>query len=86
MSEATLSGSNPETPHIVLDPKIRWQVIGGLMLGLTLSALEATAVYTAMPTAVASLGGLRIYAWATSAYVLMSTVSMPVWGKLSDIH
>ncbi|MGH8102988.1 MAG: MFS transporter, partial [bacterium] len=76
MNETASAGDSRSIPHLVLDPKQRWQVIGGLMLGLSLSALEATAVYTAMPTAVASLGGLKIYAWATSAYVLMSTVSM----------
>lgn len=58
----------------------------GLMVGMFLSALEATAVSTAMPTVVSSLGGLSIYSWVFSAYFLTSTVSLPLWGKLSDLY
>jgi EmrB/QacA subfamily drug resistance transporter len=60
-------------------------VLGGVMLGIFLAAMEATVVSTAMPTVIASLGGLRIYSWVFSAYLLTSTVSMPLWGKLSDL-
>ncbi len=56
------------------------------MVGMFLSALEATAVSTAMPTVVSSLGGLSIYSWVFSAYFLTSTVSLPLWGKLSDLY
>lgn len=58
----------------------------GVMVGMFLSALEATAVSTAMPTVVSSLGGLSIYSWVFSAYFLTSTVSLPLWGKLSDLY
>ena len=51
-----------------------------------LAALEATVVGTAMPTVVASLGGLEFYSWVFSAYLLASTVTVPAWGKLSDIY
>jgi EmrB/QacA subfamily drug resistance transporter len=51
-----------------------------------LAALEATVVGTAMPTVIASLGGLELYSWVFSAYLLTSTVTVPAWGKLSDIH
>jgi len=51
-----------------------------------LAALEATVVGTAMPTVIASLGGLELYSWVFSAYLLASTVTVPAWGKLSDIH
>ena len=50
-----------------------------------LAALEGTVVGTAMPTIVASLGGLAQYSWVFSAYLLTSTVTVPLWGKLSDI-
>jgi EmrB/QacA subfamily drug resistance transporter len=53
---------------------------------MILGALEATVVSTAMPTVVASLGGLEIYSWVFSAYLLTSTVTVPLWGKLSDLY
>jgi EmrB/QacA subfamily drug resistance transporter len=58
----------------------------GVMVGMFLSALEATAISTAMPTVVSSLGGLNIYSWVFSAYFLTSAVSLPLWGKLSDLY
>src|SRR5688572_16593928 len=61
-------------------------VTGGILLGMILGALEATVVSTAMPTVVASLGGLEIYSWVFSAYLLTSTVTVPLWGKLSDLY
>jgi len=51
-----------------------------------LAALEATVVGTAMPTVIASLGGLNRYSWVFSAYLLTSTVTVPVWGRLSDLY
>lgn len=50
-----------------------------------LAALEATAVGTAMPTAVADLGGVARYSWVFSAYLLTSTTTVPLWGKLADL-
>lgn len=55
------------------------------MLGMFLAALEATAVGTAMPTAVAELGGVRRYSWVFSAYLLTSTTMVPMFGKLADL-
>lgn len=63
----------------------RWFVTAGVMTGMLLAALEATVVGTAMPTIVATLGGLAHYSWVFSAYLLTSTVTVPVWGKLSDL-
>ncbi|MEE9252454.1 MAG: MDR family MFS transporter [Thermodesulfobacteriota bacterium] len=57
----------------------------GVMIGMFLSALDSTAVTTAMPTVVSSLGGLEIYSWVFVSYTLTSTVSMPLWGRLSDL-
>ncbi|HEU4520809.1 MAG TPA: MDR family MFS transporter, partial [Thermoanaerobaculia bacterium] len=54
--------------------------------GMFLAALEATIVGTAMPTVVAALGGLAHFSWVFSAYLLTSTVSVPLWGKLSDLY
>src|SRR5690349_4145167 len=70
---------------IVMSSRRRWFVTVGVMTGMLLAALEATVVGTAMPTIVAVLGGLAHYSWVFSAYLLTSTVTVPVWGKLSDI-
>ena len=56
------------------------------MMGLFLAALDATAVATAMPTIVGELGGLSLFTWVFSAYLVTSTVTVPVYGKLSDIY
>ena len=75
-----------EQPHVILSKRRRWVVTGGVMLGMFLAALEATVVGTAMPTVIASLGGLDRYSWVFSAYLLTSTVTVPVWGRLSDLY
>jgi EmrB/QacA subfamily drug resistance transporter len=70
---------------LVMSSRRRWFVTVGVMTGMLLAALEATVVGTAMPTIVAALGGLAHYSWVFSAYLLTSTVTVPVWGKLSDL-
>ena len=57
-----------------------------MLAGLFLAALEATAVATAMPTAVADLGGMSRYSWAFSAYLLTSTTLLPLAGRLADLY
>jgi EmrB/QacA subfamily drug resistance transporter len=64
----------------------RWAVTVGVMTGMFIAALEATVVGTAMPTVISSLGGLNHYSWVFSAYLVTSTVTVPVWGKLSDLY
>lgn len=55
------------------------------MIGSFMGSMEATVIATAMPTIVGEMGGLNIYGWAFSIYVLTSSAAMPVMGKLSDI-
>ncbi|MFL6375812.1 MAG: MDR family MFS transporter [Pyrinomonadaceae bacterium] len=64
----------------------RWLITAGVMTGMAIAALEATVVGTAMPTVIASLGGIAEYSWVFSAYLVTSTVTVPVWGKLSDLY
>src|SRR5579863_6458665 len=61
-------------------------VLIGVMLGMLLAALDQTIVGTALPRIVANLGGLEHYAWVATSYLLASTVSIPIYGKLSDIY
>src|SRR5712692_4191075 len=61
-------------------------ILIGVILGMLLAALDQTVVGTALPRIVASLGGFNHYAWVVTAYLLASTVSIPLYGKLSDIY
>src|SRR5829696_10480034 len=63
-----------------------WWVMGALMTCLFLSALDQTIVSTALPTIVGDLGGLEHISWVVTAYLLTSTVSVPLFGKISDIY
>lgn len=56
----------------------------GLLLTLLLAALDQTIVGTALPSIVADLGGFEHYTWVTTAYLVTSTVAVPIAGKLSD--
>lgn len=69
-----------------MSSKRRWAVTIGVMTGMFIAALEATVVGTAMPTVIANLGGLNRYSWVFTAYIVTSTVTVPVWGKLSDLY
>ena len=63
----------------------RW-VFVGIVLSIFLAAIESTVVATAMPTVVARLGGIRIYSWVFSGFLLTQTVAMPLWGRFSDLY
>lgn len=54
-------------------------------MALLMASLENTIVGTAMPTVIASLGGIEIYSWVFAAYILASTVMTPIWGKTADL-
>ncbi len=58
----------------------------GVMLGIFLAGIDGTVVSTVMPTVVADLGGLRLYSWVFAAYMLFAAISMPLFGRLSDIY
>ena len=59
-------------------------IIGALMLGMFLASLDQTIVATALPTIVGDLHGLNHLSWVVTAYLLTSTISTPLWGKLGD--
>lgn len=82
--EGTLEIKNK--PLLEMSSKRRWFVTIGVMTGMFIAAFETTVVGTAMPTVIASLGGINRYSWVFSAYIVTSTVTVPVWGKLSDLY
>lgn len=61
-------------------------VLGALLLGLFLAALDNTIVATALPTLAGELGGLDQLPWVITSYLLTSTASTPLWGKFSDLY
>lgn len=75
------AGAQPQD----FSPLERRVTLIALMIVFLLSALDQTIVATAMPRIVAQLSGLDLYPWVTTAYLLASTVMVPIYGKLSDI-
>ncbi|MFI9121630.1 MFS transporter [Streptomyces bikiniensis] len=65
-------------------PDRRRPVVAALMLGMGLAAIDGTIVSTAVPQIVGDLGGLSVFSWLFSGYLLAVTVTLPVYGKLSD--
>jgi len=68
-----------------MDERLKKRALYGVMLSVFLGAMESTVVATAMPIVVKGLGGLEIYAWVFTGFLLTSTVTMPLWGRLSDL-
>ena len=61
-------------------------IFAALMLGMFLAALDQTIVSTALPTIVGDLGGLEHLSWVVTSYLLASTASTPLYGKLGDMY
>jgi EmrB/QacA subfamily drug resistance transporter len=75
-----------ETESVRLTHRQIQVIYGGLMVGILLAALDHTIVATALPTIVGDLGGLEHLSWVVTAYLLTSTASVPLYGKLSDLY
>lgn len=57
-----------------------------ILLAMAMAALEATVVATAMPTVVGDLGGLELYGWVSAVYMVATTITIPLYGKLADLY
>jgi len=68
------------------DQRRIWVIFSGLMLALLIASLDQMVVSTALPTIVGDLGGLSQLSWVVTGYLLTSTVSTPLWGKLGDLY
>ncbi|MGH7123783.1 MAG: MDR family MFS transporter [Stellaceae bacterium] len=62
------------------------RILSGVLLGMFLAALDQTIITTALPTMAADLGGVEHLSWVVSIYLLTTTVSTPIYGKLSDLY
>ena len=76
----------PDASPPRFDPRRRRAVTLALVLVTALASFESTVVSTAMPTIIGDLGGLALYAWVFSVYLLTATIGMPVYGRLADIY
>jgi MFS family permease len=81
MADAT---PRPDPPRF--DPARRRAVTFALVLVTSLSSFESTVVTTAMPTIIGDLHGLPLYSWVFSGYLFGSTITMPLYGRLADVH
>ncbi|MER5603074.1 MFS transporter [Streptomyces sp. NPDC002265] len=81
-----MGGTTPATREAVqhTGTRQRGAVVAALMLAMALPALDSTVVSTAVPQIVGDLGGFSVFSWLFSGYLLAVTVSLPVYGKLSD--
>jgi EmrB/QacA subfamily drug resistance transporter len=61
-------------------------VLAGVMLGMFMSAVEATIVASAMPTIVAELGGFQLFSWVFAIYLLAQSITIPIYGRLADLY
>jgi len=68
-----------------LDPRKKLTILGAILLTLFLASLDQTVVGTALPRIVTDLNGASLYAWVVSAYLLSSTITVPIYGKFSDV-
>jgi EmrB/QacA subfamily drug resistance transporter len=75
-----------DRPPIELPHRVRLEILFAVLLGIFLAALDQTIVGTALPVIVSDLEGNDVYVWAFTAYLLTSTISGPIYGKLSDIY
>src|SRR5881296_890699 len=80
-----MSGMSAEQREEGLTGRALTTVFVALMLGMFLAALDQTIVSTALPTIVGDLGGLNHLSWVVTSYLLASTVSTPLYGKLGDM-
>jgi EmrB/QacA subfamily drug resistance transporter len=73
------AAAQPEPQNILV-------IFGALMLAMFIAALDQTIVSTALPTIASDLGGLDHLSWVVTAYLLASTATTPLWGKLGDMY
>ncbi len=85
MSTATIpTPASVESPLLLTQRRI-WIIFSALIAGMLLSSLDQTIVSTAMPTIVGELGGVSHQVWISTAYILATTIVMPIYGKLGDV-
>ncbi|MBI3746768.1 MAG: MFS transporter [Chloroflexi bacterium] len=91
MDSIPVEADGPAVPTLQDDPALglshraKMEILGAVMLGLLLGALDQTVVSVALPTIVTQLGGQELLTWTITIYLLTSTITVPFYGKLSDL-
>jgi EmrB/QacA subfamily drug resistance transporter len=85
-SEVAETPSVAEDPALGLSQRSKLEILGAVMLGMFLAALDQTIVGPIMPKIVSDLRGVDYYTWVATIYLLTSTVTVPIYGKLSDLY
>jgi len=75
-----------EDPALGLSRRTKFEILGAVMLGMFLAALDQTIVGPVLPRIVGDLRGVDYYTWVVTIYLLTSTVTIPIYGKLSDLY
>jgi EmrB/QacA subfamily drug resistance transporter len=81
----TTTAPDQDKAPIELPHRTRLEILGAVLLGIFLAALDQTIVGTALPVIVTDLNGNDVYIWAFTAYLVTATISGPIYGKLSDL-
>src|SRR5262252_7919772 len=77
-------GVAPQT-LMFLPPRRKLAILGAILLTMFLASLDQTVVGTALPRIITDLNGANLYAWVVTAYLLTSTITVPIYGKFSDV-
>jgi EmrB/QacA subfamily drug resistance transporter len=75
-----------EEAALNLSPRAKLEILGAMLLAMFLFALDQTVVGTALPRIITDLNGNALYTWSITIYLLTSTISGPIYGKLSDLY
>ena len=86
MASSSHTPTIDEDPALGLSVRAKLEILGAVLLGMFLSALDQTIVGPVLPKIVSDLNGSDYYTWAVTIYLLTSTVTVPIYGKLSDLY
>jgi EmrB/QacA subfamily drug resistance transporter len=79
-----MTSSLVDSRPVVTSRSLKLTIIG-VAFAIFMGAVENTVAGTAMPTVIASLGGIELYSWVFAAYILAATIMTPIWGKMADL-
>jgi len=85
-NEGAQTPSIAEDPALGLSQRAKFEILGAVLLGMFLAALDQTIVGPVLPKIITELNGADYYTWAVTIYLLTSTVTVPIYGKLSDLY
>lgn len=86
LSEPSANDAANDAPAVRVSKRQLFAIFSGLILAMVLAALDQSIVSTALPTIASDLGGLNHMTWVVTAFMLTSTISAPIYGKLSDMY